>query len=337
MQFKEIIQTIENLLLEHNCVIIPNFGGFVMNVRDFEFDSETELIHPRSKWIAFNERLKSDDGLLAMAISKEKQLTQKKAFEIIANFSFLLKKELVANDTLIFGQIGNFTFTKDQKLLFEPNQDFNYDLEQFGLFTVSTGLKVKPVLNENPVLYSLQDQETITQVEIKKEVKDKKKISAKFYVYLLCAFLVGGAGAYILTEPNSKFVNSSFSPFTIRIKKEKVVVQPSSNHFNLKTTKIKVINNDSTKVEIKNTLSSQQIVSNIFLVAASFKTLEKAEIAVLELRLKGFEKVELLPKLVDENFYRISVGRLETMDAAYREADIIKKSKSIDIWVYKRH
>ena len=180
MQLTDIILLIENMLLEHDCVIIPNFGGFVINVRDFEFDSKTSLIHPRRKWIAFNERLKSDDGLLAMAISKEKQLSQKKAFEMMATFSTSLKNELLNKETFIFGKIGTFSLTNDQKLLFNPNQDFNYDLEQFGLFPVSTGFKVKPILEENPVLHSIQDKEEITQEEISEDIVSKRKIGLKF-------------------------------------------------------------------------------------------------------------------------------------------------------------
>ena len=147
---------------------------------------------------------------------------------------------------------------------------------------------------------------------------------------------MGGGGAYILTEPNSKFVNSSFSPLTIRIKKEKAEVKPMAIR---SQPKLEMIVNqlDSAKMEPKITLNDQKIKSNIFLVAASFKTWEKAEVGLLELKSKGFEKVEILPKKADESFYRISIGQLETMNEAYQEANVIKKSKGIDIWVYNRH
>jgi hypothetical protein len=71
MQNIDFISAIESLLLEHDCVIIPNFGGFVINVQDFKFDEKEAIIYPRKKSIAFNERLKSDDGILAMHIAKQ--------------------------------------------------------------------------------------------------------------------------------------------------------------------------------------------------------------------------------------------------------------------------
>ena len=86
MQNIDFIQAIESLLLEHDCVIIANFGGFVINVQDFKFDEKEAIIHPRKKSIAFNGRLKSDDGILAMHLVKQHVISQKKAFESVAAF-----------------------------------------------------------------------------------------------------------------------------------------------------------------------------------------------------------------------------------------------------------
>jgi len=215
----DFIQAIESLLLEHECVIIPNFGGFVINVQDFKFDEKEAVIHPRKKSIAFNERLKSDDGILAMHIVKQNAVSQKKAFEAVAAFGKEMKNDLKNNQPLVFGNLGTFSLTEEFKIVFEPNQTFNYDLEQFGLFSVSTGARKKPALVEAPMVKSLEDLPMQSKIEVE-EAQKPKKITSKFYAYILLAFLLGGMGAYILTEPNSKFVNSSFSPLTIRIKKE---------------------------------------------------------------------------------------------------------------------
>jgi hypothetical protein len=169
-----------------------------------------------------------------------------------------------------------------------------------------------------------------------------RKITSKFYAYILLAFIVGGMGAYILTEPNSKFVNSSFSPLTIRIKKEskqekiiptkKVISEPKSNNLDV-LEKVKS-ENEALKPEVitKNNEASE----HIFLVAGSFKTLEKAELGKSELIQKGFQNAAILPKLENETFYRISLGSAKSMDLAYVEAAHLKKDKKIDIWVFKK-
>ena len=341
MQNIDFIQAIESLLLEHECVIIPNFGGFVINVQDFKFDEKEAVIHPRKKSIAFNERLKSDDGILAMHIVKQNAVSQKKAFEAVAAFGKEMKNDLKNNQPLVFGNLGTFSLTEEFKIVFEPNQTFNYDLEQFGLFSVSTGARKKPALVEAPMVKSLEDLPMQSKIEVE-EAQKPKKITSKFYAYILLAFLLGGMGAYILTEPNSKFVNSSFSPLTIRIKKEqkketilplkKVITHP-------KAVTLEVIDEaTSENEEFKPVIvpKNNELSDHVFLVAASFKTLEKAELGKAELVQKGFQEATILPKLENETYYRISLGSAKNMDLAYAQAANLKKEKKIDIWVFKK-
>ncbi len=341
MQNIDFIQAIESLLLEHDCVIIPNFGGFVINVQDFKFDEKEAIIHPRKKSIAFNERLKSDDGILAMHIVKQHVISQKKAFESVAAFGKEMKDGLKNNQPLAFGNLGTFSLTEESKIVFEPNQTFNYDLDQFGLYSVSTGARKKPVLVEAPVEKSLEDLPTQTKEEVE-EVQQPRKITSKFYAYILLAFIVGGMGAYILTEPNSKFVNSSFSPLTIRIKKEQKQekILPVSKAIATSKTANLVVTEEvkSGSEEIKPVIVPKniEVSDHIFLVAASFKTIEKAELGKSELIQKGFQEATILPKLANETYYRISLGSAKNMDLAYAEATNLKKEKKIDIWVFKK-
>lgn len=341
MQHIDFISAIESLLLEHDCVIIPNFGGFVINVQDFTFDEKEAIIYPRKKSIAFNERLKSDDGILSMHIVKQHVISQKKAFESVAAFGKEMKEELRKNQPLAFGNLGTFSLTEESKIIFEPNQTFNYDLDQFGLYPVSTGIRKKPVLIEAPIEKSLEDLPMQTKEEVE-EVYEPRKITSKFYAYLLLAFIVGGMGAYILTEPNSKFVNSSFSPLTIRIKKEEKQVKILPTKKAIVQTKesnlVVAEESKSKKEDLKPAISPKGVESSdhIFLVAASFKTMEKAELGKAELIVKGFPDATILPKLENETYYRISLGSAKNMDLAYVEAATLKKEKKIDIWVFKK-
>ena len=166
MQHIDFILAIESLLLEHDCVIIPNFGGFVINVQDFKFDDKEAIIYPRKKSIAFNERLKSDDGILSMHMANHHLISQKKAFELVAEFGKEMKDGLRKNQPLAFGNLGNFSLTEESKIIFEPNQSFNYDLDQFGLFPVSTGARKKPILVEAPIEKSLEDLPMQTKEEV---------------------------------------------------------------------------------------------------------------------------------------------------------------------------
>jgi nucleoid DNA-binding protein len=332
MNSLSIIQSIEQLIFTHDCVIIPNFGGFVVNQQGYTYDAQEAKIHPKKRWIAFNERLRADDGILAMQIAKDFGLSQKKAFEQVVAFSTEIKSLIQANGSLEFGKLGQFSLTNEQKISFSPNGQMNFDLTQYGLFEVGTLGKPKPKLIENPIPQSVEDQPTITQAAFEQE-NTTKSFSSRFYAYVITAFILGGLGAYVLTEPNSKFVSSSFSPLTIKIKKEKVVAKPIVQPKEIKSA------NPEPKVEpVTEPIPEAPKVSNangIYLVAASFKTQERAEKGVAEFVSKGFDSVEILPKKEGEQYYRVSVGKVENMDEGYQAAAMMKKSKQVDIWVYQ--
>jgi phosphoribosyl-ATP pyrophosphohydrolase len=92
--------------------------------------------------------------------------------------------------------------------------------------------------------------------------------------------------------------------------------------------------NESLKTDAKPIVS--EVSDHIFLVAASFKTQEKAELGITELIQKGFADAVILPKTESETYFRISLGSAKSMDLAYMEAANLKKEKKIDIWVFKK-
>ena len=61
---------IKDLLLLHDCVILPGLGGFVANYRPAEFDRVRNTASPPSKHILFNRQLVHNDGLLFAHVSK---------------------------------------------------------------------------------------------------------------------------------------------------------------------------------------------------------------------------------------------------------------------------
>lgn len=315
-----MIAFIEHLLYTHDCVIIPHFGGFVLNTQDFKLDDE-QVIHPKSKWVAFNERLQSDDGLLATSWAKENGISQKQAFAAVHQFGQTLSAQIKADKQFQFGNIGVFQVSKSGRLQFEPNQLINFDLNQYGLMPVGIGqAKKKPVLQESPVEKSAVDLPTV-QPPVKRTRQNQ------FYTYVLMAFFFGGIAAYYLTEPNSRYVNSSFSPLTIRIKKTKPAAP----------AKIAVI--EVPKKEAVATVQEEitaPVSGGIFLVAGSFKTEAKAATCQAELVAKGFENVQIIEKQAGEGHYRVSVGEVADFDAGYAAAARLKAEKKLDIWVYKR-
>ena len=63
----ELAQHIEALLLENDCVIVPNFGGFVAHYAPATYVKEENLLLPPTRIIGFNSQLKLNDGVLVQS------------------------------------------------------------------------------------------------------------------------------------------------------------------------------------------------------------------------------------------------------------------------------
>ena len=75
----KFIEYISDLLFLHDCVIIPDFGGFICNYKSAYIDDESGLICPPSKDILFNRNLTHNDGLLVSWIAGKENISYEKA------------------------------------------------------------------------------------------------------------------------------------------------------------------------------------------------------------------------------------------------------------------
>jgi hypothetical protein len=123
---------ITDLLYRYDCVIVPNFGGFVTNKLGARVNQITHSFSPPAKQITFNAHLKHNDGLLANYIAKSENISFQEANRKIANEIFSWDKKL-KTETLVLNHIGQFSLNKDQQIIFEPNASINYLTDSFGL------------------------------------------------------------------------------------------------------------------------------------------------------------------------------------------------------------
>ena len=93
----ELSNYIEYLLAEHDCVIVPDFGGFVNQYRCASFSTDHKEILPPSKNIVFNTNLNHNDGLLINTIMLKENINYEQALSFIKEEIFQLKKQLKAS------------------------------------------------------------------------------------------------------------------------------------------------------------------------------------------------------------------------------------------------
>jgi hypothetical protein len=128
---------IKDLLYRYDCVIVPNFGGFITNRMSASYNTSTSNFLPPFKQIAFNNNLKENDGLLANYIASVESISFEDANKTIAtavnNWNVNLQ-----NESLELKEVGVLSLNENQQIIFEPNTSVNYLAESFGLANVTT-------------------------------------------------------------------------------------------------------------------------------------------------------------------------------------------------------
>lgn len=130
---------INDLLYRYDCVIVPNFGGFVTTTIGARVNATTHTFYPPKKQLTFNAYLQHNDGLLANYIAGSKNYTFEQAntfiFEEVAQWNKNLQTETVELAT-----IGSLSLNEAEQIVFEPNTTQNFLTSSFGLAEVSSEL-----------------------------------------------------------------------------------------------------------------------------------------------------------------------------------------------------
>lgn len=145
---------IRDLLFLHDCVILPDFGGFVANYEAAK-KTENDYFTPPRKVIAFNPQLKHNDGLLANTIVAIEKISYEEAIQRIQHFVVEIKKNLKATGSYQIPAVGKLQKGNEDRILFVPNATTNFLVDTLGMktfhmmpFTKQIAITPEPVANK---------------------------------------------------------------------------------------------------------------------------------------------------------------------------------------------
>jgi hypothetical protein len=328
---------ISNLLYEHDCVIVPDFGGFVANYQPAKVHPLKHTFTPPSKNIIFNRNLKSNDGLLANYIVTLEKTNYTQALRYIDHFVSGINEQLKKGTKVKIDEVGTLFLDVERNIQFEPDTT-NFLMDAFGLSEFRS-----PAIK----------RDTISK-RIEKEFKDrdaipaeKKKINVKRYVALAIAAPLLFAAVWIpLKTDLLKNINySNLNPFS-----SKEVKLPESNHTVSKM--LPAESNDTThvKVVIYDTISqpvAAQLVTpdttavvtaavhpdfRFHLVAGCFQVEENAVNYVKDLQAKNLDAAIIGQN--NKGLYVVSCGDYATRKEALDELQNLRKAQP-NAWLYK--
>ena len=291
---------INDLLYRYDCVIIPDFGGFVTNTISAEVNRFSYTFYPPTKQIIFNSHLKNNDGLLANYIANSENISFEEATD---NISTVVKnwKQQIETESLVIGKIGSLSLNKHQKLTFEPNKNTNYLIESFGL---------KPFSSPE-----------IKRIEQKKQVHNlspvasggKKEFSFVKYAAVIAVFLT--LGGVLWNNYNQQQQRE------IVVEQQKVIEQKiQSATF--------VIDNPLPTIELNLT---KERTKNFHIIVGSFQFPKNAQKKLLQLKSKRFDS-----KILGKNKWgltQVSSHSFYTRREAIKVLKKIRREYSEDAWL----
>ena len=108
-----IITHIERLLLTHDCVILPKFGGFVLQTLPATYQEEEHLFRPMRKEVMFNVTLQHTDGLLSESYMQTYGVDYRKAQLMLEEDIEALNVSLEQDKRITLGRIGTFSIGEE--------------------------------------------------------------------------------------------------------------------------------------------------------------------------------------------------------------------------------
>lgn len=186
METQKVDKYISELLYDYDCVIVPNFGGFVSNYAPAKIHPVQHTFRPPSKSIVFNKNLKHNDGLLANQVAASLNTDYTSALKYIDHFVHHTNSQLKEGKRVKIEDVGTLYWDVERNIQFEPSTN-NYLLEAFGLVPFQSPAIKRDALGKRILDKQLKDREPLALPDRKKKIK--RLVALTIAVPLLAAMI----------------------------------------------------------------------------------------------------------------------------------------------------
>lgn len=347
-----IERDIHDLLYCHDCVIVPQWGGFLTHYRPARLDEARRLVHPPGKDISFNRNLTRNDGLLADHMARSQGLAFDDAVAMIGHEVIAWRSALQQHGRLELPQIGIFYLDAEQNLQFDPDHRADHLKDAHGLRPVQAVPVERP--QEVPVLPLVSPEREVSAAA--------DRSFPLLRVAAAVAVILMGAGALWLGTRTEGPQWSSLSPFR---KAERTYVPASRELPSVATAGLftlpeegegvhaiplgeedsiivrvdlrsKASPVDSTHVAMPDPAASASVSGHqgrYHVVAGCFAQPENAERFLKDLRAKG-HPARRLPR--SGALHQVAYGSYTTRAEALRVLERVRRSESAQAWLLVR-
>ena len=337
-----LISHIEYLLTLHDCVILPDFGGFVLRYQEAVFTPDGKITPP-CKVTGFNAALTHNDGLLANALMQERNISFSEAMILIETEVRKLQVRLQQGFVEEMGSIGSFQKGEEGILIFKPSRHNSFDLSLFGF----SSFDVRPLRNEympEPTTIS-EVKPDVVMVPVNMRILRRVTAVAAMIVGLLLishplehGHISQHYASMISSELLTKAVVPGFSYYQEQIdeaadahEEPAILPEPAEAEGNvLAEAEVAVV----PEVAVVNVTEPQEIqpVKRYYIIIGSFPTAEQAEKRISHLSKKGVAGVQYLQK---DSKYRLYINTFSDKTDANQYLEVFREEhpEFADAWL----
>ncbi len=299
---------ISDLLYRYECVIVPDFGGFVTNTQSAIISSYSKTFYPPHKLITYNGHLKNNDGLLANYIASVDKMPFEHAMNFIKFEVSQWREELEETDLFLEG-IGKLSLDKNDAIIFEPQTDTNYLTSAYGLSSfIIPEIKRETYIKQ---VEKLEEKAPILISEHKKEAPNYLKYAAIFVIGL--SVLGFGGNAFYKNYKN---------------KQQIIIAQKEQKQVEDKIQKATFIVSEALpSVHLNVSLDKKPY----HVIAGAFRYPENAVRKVNQLKKSGYNARIL--GINQWGLTQVSFDSYDSREDAINNLYRLKKTESEDVWL----
>jgi cell division septation protein DedD len=195
-----VAQYIKELLYTHECVIVPDLGGFLAQYKGADLNTETNIITPPCRQVSYNARLVNNDGLLCNYIANATSATYSQAQSALQHWVRTAKALLLQKDTIHISGVGTLQQDELGAITFNPDST-NFLIESYGMQAIHAlpVAKQPDIIREvKPIEYNTNRTHTFKQI---RQVKRRSRVF-KYGTVVAALLLVIGLGIFQLIQHN---------------------------------------------------------------------------------------------------------------------------------------
>ena len=342
----ELERHIEILLLDNDCVIVPNLGGFMAHHVEAHFDDNDMLFLPPSRTLGFNPKLRLNDSLLAQSYIEAYDISYPEAMNRIEDEVNELKQTLQNEGVYELNDIGTLSMNEDGNYEFMPCEagiltPALYGLSSFDMSVNKSAdlpLPVQEKQEEEPVV---AEQETVTEEPAAKTIsirvsaiRNAVAIAAAILAFFLITTPVGTqdkAGMNLSNIENSMLYRVMPKEMT----STKTDVQLQNESVQKEQQRQEPAKNETPLTEEKQQETAKMTPQSHYwsIVLASKVSLKNAQAFVGQLTQEGFPQAKVLTK---KSGNRVIYGSYGTEQEAYQALRSLRGHSAFEeAWVYE--